>query len=179
MKTSPAGSAGYCLFDTAFGRCGLAWSAAGVTALQLPCADDEATAARLCRTSGGGPASPPTETIRGVIADLEDYFTGAETDFSEVVLDLSATSPALLPIYAAARGVRWGETATYGDLARRTGSPGAARLVGQAMARNPVPIIIPCHRIVAAGGRLGGFSAYGGTLQKERLLVLERIRLAL
>ena len=81
-------------------------------------------------------------------------------------------------VYAAARAIPWGQTVSYGELARQTSSPGAARAVGQALSRNPVPIIIPCHRILAKGNRIGGFSAHGGTFAKERLLALEGVRIA-
>ena len=80
-------------------------------------------------------------------------------------------------IYAAVRRLGWGETASYGEIARWAGMPQGAQAVGQAMAANPLPIVIPCHRVLAAGDRLGGFSAYGGVLTKEKLLVLERARL--
>lgn len=117
--------------------------------------------------------------IAGVIGDLRRYFDGAEVDLSTVALDLSEASDALRRVWEETRWVGWGHTATYGEIARRVGTPGAARFVGRAMAMNPVPIIVPCHRVLASGDRLGGFSAYGGTVQKERLLVLERTRLAL
>ena len=101
---------------------------------------------------------------------------GRTVDFSSIVIDLSKLSPIDREICAAARSIGWGATATYGDLARKTGTPGDARGVGQAMSRNPAPIVIPCHRVLAKGSRLGGFSAYGGTVTKERLLALEGVR---
>ncbi len=94
------------------------------------------------------------------------------------MVDLPAgTSEERRRIYDAARALRWGETASYGEVARRAGIPRGAQAVGRAMAANPLPIVIPCHRVLAAGDRLGGFSAYGGALTKERLLVLEKARL--
>lgn len=170
---------GYCLFDTAFGVCGVGWSETGLTRLQLPCADVADTEGRLRRETGGAAASDPPGAISAVIADLQRYFAGEAIDFAPVGLDLAGASPTFRSIYAAAREVGWGETTSYGALARRVGSPGAARAVGRAMATNPVPIIIPCHRVLASDGRLGGFSAFGGTVQKERLLILERVRLPL
>jgi len=170
---------GYCLFDTAFGLCGVGWNEAGITRLQLPCADAGDTEGRLQRETGGAAAREPTRPVAAVIADLQRYFTGRAIDFTPVRLDLAGASPASRRIYAAARAVGWGETTSYGALARRVGAPGAARAVGRAMATNPVPIIIPCHRVLASDGRLGGFSAFGGTVQKERLLILERVRLPL
>ena len=98
-------------------------------------------------------------------------------DFADVALDLGSVGDFQRRIYDATRALVWGQTATYGDLARQAGSPGAARAVGQAMGHNPVPIIVPCHRVLAAGRRIGGFSAYGGALTKERLLAMEGIHL--
>jgi methylated-DNA-[protein]-cysteine S-methyltransferase len=108
---------------------------------------------------------------------LERYFEGERIDFGGVALDLSGVGSFQRAIYDAARALAWGETATYGDLARQAGSPGAARAVGQAMGHNPVPIIIPCHRVLAAGRKIGGFSAHGGALTKQRLLAMEGVHL--
>ena len=177
MNTA-ANSSNFCLFDTAFGMCGIAWSDRGLTALQLPEADPDATRARLERR-GAVEAEPPP-AVAEAIALVRIYFDGAETDFSGLALDLpDSASPERRRIYDVARALRWGETASYGDVAKRAGMPGGARVVGQAMAQNPLPIVIPCHRVLAAGDKLGGFSAFGGTVAKERLLVLERTRLAL
>ena len=166
----------YCLFDTAFGLCGIAWGAGGLTRVQLPEADVAATRARLER-SGAVEGEPPA-ALAWVLAALGAYFDGVETDFSSLAVELPAdTGDERRRIYAAARSLRWGETASYGEVARRAGMPRGAQAVGQAMAANPLPIVIPCHRVLAAGDRLGGFSAYGGALTKEKLLVLERARL--
>ncbi|SDB16193.1 methylated-DNA--[protein]-cysteine S-methyltransferase [Bauldia litoralis] len=176
---APARALRHTLFETAFGVCGIAWSEAGIVALQLPEVDRAATEARLGRFASLRAEGKPPPATAAAIADLQRYFDGAEVDFAGIDLDLGGASDAHRRFLDAARRVRWGETVTYGGLARSAGTPGAARVVGQAMARNPVPIVIPCHRVLASGDRLGGFSAYGGTVQKERLLVLERIRLAL
>jgi methylated-DNA-[protein]-cysteine S-methyltransferase len=167
---------GYCLFDTEFGLTGIAWNADGLTRVQLPEADVAATRARL-EKRGAREAEPPP-VVAEAIKVLHAYFDGAETDFSDLVVALPAdTSDERRRIYDAARALRWGETASYGEVARRAGIPRGAQAVGQAMAANPLPIVIPCHRVLAAGDRLGGFSAYGGVLTKEKLLVLERARL--
>lgn len=166
----------YCLFDTAFGLCGIAWSARGLTRVQLPEADAAATRARL--KTGGATEGEPPPALAWVLAAFGAYFDGAETDFSSLTVALPAdTSGERRRIYDTARQLRWGETASYGEVAKRAGLPRGAQAVGQAMAANPLPIIIPCHRVLAAGDRLGGFSAYGGVLTKEKLLVLERARL--
>lgn len=166
----------YYLFDTAIGPCGVAWSEQGLTRVQLSEADRDSTERRLKTRSGGTRAEVPPPQIRQLIAEIQRYATGERVDFSSVVLDLSKVSPIDREIHAAARSIGWGVTATYGDLARKTGTPGDARGVGQAMSRNPVPIIVPCHRVLAKGNKVGGFSAYGGKVAKERLLALEGVR---
>jgi methylated-DNA-[protein]-cysteine S-methyltransferase len=166
----------YQLFDTAFGVCGIAWSARGVRWLQLPEANRTATERRIkARGCHVDTVAPPS--IKRLMADVQEYFAGSRVDFSRVVLDLTGISPFHGSIYATARRLGWGETASYGELAEQVGSPGAARAVGQAMGRNPVPIIIPCHRVLAAGRKMGGFSAFGGTSTKLRLLALEGVQL--
>ena len=106
------------------------------------------------------------------------FFEGEETDFSGFKLDLGEQDPFFKRVYAAARRVGWGRTTTYGTLAKELGAgPEAARDVGQAMAKNPVALIIPCHRVLAAGGKVGGFSAPGGSAAKIRMLALEGVHL--
>ena len=167
----------YVLAETSLGPCGLAWSERGLTRLQLPEADRGDTEARLLRyTRGAAPADPPPG-IAAVIEELVRYLEGERIDFATAQLDLSAVSPFHRVVYEATRTVGWGHTTTYGELARLAHSPGAARAVGQAMSRNPIPIIIPCHRILASGTGTGGFSAFGGVTLKARLLALEGVDL--
>jgi methylated-DNA-[protein]-cysteine S-methyltransferase len=163
----------YCLFDTAIGFCATAWSADGVSRFQLPERDRGATERRLQRRTANVQAGDPPPMVAQLIADIQRYLAGERVDFSAVVIDLSGVDTFRRSIYEAARSIGWGRTSTYGELARQAGYPGAAQDVGQAMARNPIAIIIPCHRILAAGNKLGGFSAYQGTFAKERLLALE------
>lgn len=167
----------YCIFDTAIGACGIAWSERGVTRFQLPDADRGATERRLRARAGAATLAEPPPEIARVIADLQRYCAGQKVDLSGVTLDLTGVPEAFRDIFAAARSIPWGETASYGEVARRAGMPGAAREVGQAMARNPAALIIPCHRVLASGNKAGGFSAYGGLLTKERLLALEGRRI--
>ncbi len=128
------------------------------------------------RVPGAEAGVPPPEAAE-VVAAVQRYFAGEETDFSAVGLDLGEQEPFFARIYAAARRVGWGQTTTYGALARELGAgPEAARDVGQAMARNPVALIIPCHRVLAAGGKVGGFSAPGGARTKLRMLEIEGVR---
>lgn len=162
----------YHLFDTAIGLCGIAWSDDGVTRFRLP--DQSRDAAERAFGAKAGPQTPPPH-IADVIAQAERYFAGERIDFAATGLDLAGVDPFRRTIYDALRAVGWGETVTYGELAKRAGAPGAAQDVGIAMARNPVPLIIPCHRVLAAGGKLGGFSAPGRTEAKQRMLALEGV----
>jgi methylated-DNA-[protein]-cysteine S-methyltransferase len=165
----------YWLFDTAIGWCGIAWTETGVARLQLPERDSGATERRLVRGSASAASGLPPTAARAVEL-VRLYLGGRRVDFSPVTLDLTGVNAFHRKMYDVARSVGFGQTATYGEIADRAGSPGAARGVGQAMSRNPVPIIIPCHRILAAGNRIGGFSAFGGTSTKQRLLALEGVR---
>jgi methylated-DNA-[protein]-cysteine S-methyltransferase len=167
----------YCLFETAIGACGVAWSDRGVTRLQLPERSRRATERRLRGRGANASAGVPPAAVSAAIRLLERYFAGEQVDLSGVALDLSGVSPFHRKIYDAARALAWGKTATYGELAQQVGSRDAARAVGQAMGKNAVPIIIPCHRVLAAGGKIGGFSAHGGTNTKQRLLTLEGVHL--
>jgi methylated-DNA-[protein]-cysteine S-methyltransferase len=165
----------YCVFDTAIGPCGMAWSERGLRRLQLPEPDRGATERRLNKDAVRATGAAPAE-IDQLIADIQGYMTGRSVDFAGVAIDLTSVEPFECGVYAAARAVPWGHTVSYGELARRIDSPGAARAVGRALARNPVPVVVPCHRILAKGHRIGGFSAPGGTFTKERLLALEGVR---
>lgn len=165
----------YCVFDTAIGPCGVAWSERGVTRFQLPEANRERTERRLkVRTTEASPAEPPPQ-VEQVIDAVRRYAAGEQVDFSSVTLDLGTLSAFNRAVCETARATGWGETTTYGALAERAGFPGEARDVGQAMGHNPVPLIVPCHRVLAAGNKVGGFSAYGGSATKERMLALEGV----
>ena len=131
-----------------------------------------------CRTPGAKPGAPTPEVAEAVAA-AKHYFEGKKTDFSRCKLDLEEQDAFFERIYATARQVGWGRTTTYGALAKELGAgPEAARDVGEAIANNPVALIIPCHRVVAAGGKVGGFSAPGGSASKIRMLALEGVHVA-
>ena len=165
------------LFDTAIGRCGIVWSERGVVGVQLPEASEPATRARLRRRFSGATETEPTPAIQSAIDSIVALLAGEEAgDMSEVELDLRAVPEFNAAVYRVARTIPPGETLTYGEIAQRLGDPGAARAVGQALGANPIPIIVPCHRVLAAGGRAGGFSAPGGVMTKLRLLEIERSR---
>lgn len=167
----------YRIFETAHGFCGIAWTARGITGFCLPARSAEAAERRLLRRAPkAGPATPPP-MVAEAIAAARAYFEGEAIDFSRFPLDLGAQDALSERIYAAVRALPWGATTTYGALAKALGAgPEVARDVGQAMGRNPVPLIIPCHRVLAAGGRIGGFSAPGGVESKAQMLALEGVR---
>lgn len=168
----------YAIFETAGGFCGIAWNDAGITRFQLPTGSESSTENLLLRRIGDGRKSLPPVEIGGTIGLVKRYFAGERIDFYEIRLDLEGQDEVFRNIYAAARRIGWGHTSTYGTIARELGlGPEAARDVGQAMAKNPVALIIPCHRVLAAGGKLGGFSAPGGSTSKQRMLQLEGVRL--
>jgi methylated-DNA-[protein]-cysteine S-methyltransferase len=166
----------YVIFETAAGFCGIAWNGVGITRFQLPTKRAQATERLLLRRTPGARPGAPIAQIAEAIAAVQRYFAGEETDFSRFTVDLGRQEPFFEQIYAAARRVGWGCTTTYGGLARELGAgPEAARDVGQAMATNPVALFIPCHRVLAAGGKVGGFSAPGGSAAKIRMLELEGV----
>lgn len=166
----------YTIFETAGGFCGIAWNEVGITRFQLPTKSAEATERLLLRRTPGAAPGAPSPEVAEAIAAVQRYFAGEETEFSGFTLDLGEQEPFFEQIYAAARRVRWGRTTTYGSLAKEVGAgPEAARDVGQAMASNPVALFIPCHRVLAAGGKVGGFSAPGGAASKIRMLELEGV----
>jgi len=166
----------YHVFETALGFAGIAWSETGITRFQLPSATAEATTRGLLRrTPGAQEEARPSSHIAEAVDAVQRYFAGEKVDFSHLALDLEGQDDLFREIYAAARRVGYGETTTYGGLAKAIGRSDweAARDVGQAMAKNPVALIIPCHRVLAAGGKVGGFSAPGGSAAKLRMLALE------
>src|SRR3546814_5118693 len=161
----------YAIFETTGGFCGIAWNDVGITRFQLPTAHESSTERLFLRRLADAERGTPPAHIAGAIATVKRYFAGERVDFSHLVLDLGDQDEFFKQIYSAARRIGWGHTTTYGTLARELGAgPEAARDVGQAMAKNPVALIIPCHRVLAAGGKLGGFSAPGGGMSKPRML---------
>jgi methylated-DNA-[protein]-cysteine S-methyltransferase len=168
----------YLIFDTGLGFAGLAWNETGVTRFQLPSAKAETTTRNLLRRAPDAEAAEPPPSIAQTVDAAKRYFAGEKIDFSDVTLDLAGQDDLFRAIYAAARRIGYGETTTYGGLAKAIGRTDweAAREVGQAMAKNPVALIIPCHRVLAAGGKIGGFSAPGGAETKAKMLALEGAR---
>jgi methylated-DNA-[protein]-cysteine S-methyltransferase len=170
-------ASGFALFDTAIGRCGVAWGERGVAGVQLPEAGELKTRARMLqRFPAAGEAAPPPEVQR-VIDRVVALLRGEASDLSTIALDMDQVPAFHRRVYEAARAIPPGMTLSYGDIAVRVGAPGAARAVGQALGRNPFPIVVPCHRVLAAGGKIGGFSAQGGIATKRRMLAIEGARL--
>jgi O-6-methylguanine DNA methyltransferase len=164
---------GFTLFETPIGRCAVAWSDAGILGVQLPENRDTETRARVAQLfPGAQEVAPPTEVQRA-LDDIVALLRGESRDLSAISLDLSRVSPFHRRVYEIARTIPRGGTIAYGDIAKRLGMPGSARAVGQALGRNPFPIIVPCHRVLATGGKMGGFSANGGVTTKLRLLRIE------
>jgi methylated-DNA-[protein]-cysteine S-methyltransferase len=165
----------FVLFETAIGWCGIAWNGRGIAGVQLPEADENHTRKRMLqRFPAAGEAIPPPE-IRRVVENIVALLDGEPSDLSDAELDMASVPPFHRRVYEVARSIPAGGTLSYGEVAARLGAPGAARAVGQALGQNPFPILVPCHRVLAAGGKIGGFSAHGGTATKERMLTLEGV----
>ena len=162
----------FTLFDTAIGRCAVAWSAQGIVGVLLPERDDTALRARLVRRHPGAREVTPPQEVARAIEDMVAVVAGEHRDLADVVLDLRGVPEFNRRVYAVARTIKPGATLTYGAIAAQLGEPDA-RGVGEAMGQNPCPIVVPCHRVVAAGGKTGGFSARGGAATKRRLLAIE------
>jgi methylated-DNA-[protein]-cysteine S-methyltransferase len=167
----------YALFDTPLGRCGIAWTDRGIARTQFPEKDEERALRRLAR--GGATEADAPAPVAATIRDMVRHLGGQPQDFSGVELDLTGVADFPRRVYAATRAIEAGRTATYGEIAELAGSPGEARAVGRALGANPIPLIVPCHRVLASGGRMGGFSAPGGVVTKARLLAIEGVGLAL
>ncbi len=163
----------FTLFDTAVGRCGIVWGERGVLGFLLPEGREDQTRARLLKRLPNAQQATPPATIQRAIDDVVALLRGQPRDLSYIVLDMSGVPSFQQRVYAVARTIEPGSTLTYGEIATQLGDRSAARAVGQALGRNPFPIIVPCHRVLAAGGKVGGFSANGGITTKLRLLTIE------
>ena len=151
-------------FETGIGTCGIRWSEQGVTGVAL-----------LPPPAASPAPGPPPAPVRAAMEGIVALLAGEPRDLREVVLDEDGLDPFRRAVYAATRAVDPGCTATYGEIARAVGAPGAARAVGAALGANPFPVVVPCHRVLAADGALHGFSAPGGVATKRRMLELERV----
>ena len=163
----------FAIFDTAIGRCGIVWGERGIHAVQLPMATEHKTRGRLRQRHGDIAEAPPPAEVQHAIDGIVDLLAGKPNDLSEVVLDLEDVPEFNRGVYDIARTIPPGKTMTYGDIAKRLGGVELSRDVGQALGRNPCPIVVPCHRVLAAGGKPGGFSANGGVVTKLKMLAIE------
>jgi O-6-methylguanine DNA methyltransferase len=164
---------GFTLFETPIGRCAVAWSGTGILGVQLPENRDADTRARVAQLFPHAQELAPPADIQRALDDIVALLRGESRDLSAITLDLSRVTPFHRRVYEIARAIPRGATIAYGDIAKQLGMPGSARAVGQALGRNPFPIIVPCHRVLASGGKMGGFSANGGVTTKLRLLRIE------
>jgi methylated-DNA-[protein]-cysteine S-methyltransferase len=167
----------FALFDTPIGRCGIAWNGDDtIVGVQLPEARVADTRARLRDRFDGARAATPPPAVQVAIDSIVASLRGEADDLVDIPLDLDAVAPFHRKVYEVVRTIPLGETMSYGEVAAAVGSPGAARAVGQALGRNPFAIVVPCHRVLAAGGKWGGFSARGGVATKRRLLSIEAVQ---
>jgi methylated-DNA-[protein]-cysteine S-methyltransferase len=169
---------GFAFFPTAIGPCALVWRDGAIIGAALPEESDEIARTRLARRFPDAEEAVPPPFVADVIDRVARLLAGEAVDLSAIPLDLSAADEFEQRVYAVTRAIPRGEVRTYGDVAAAIGAPGAARAVGTALGRNPVPIIVPCHRVLAAQGKSGGFSAPGGTATKFRMLAIEGARRA-
>ena len=165
--------AAWSLFPTDVGPCAIIWGPAGILGVLLPERDETETRKRLGRRYPDAIEAAPPPVIQGVVARIAALLAGQKVDFADAPLDLTDIPDFHRRVYEVARAIPPGETLTYGDIARQVGTVADARAVGQALGRNPWPIVVPCHRVLAASGRTGGFSAPGGVDTKLRILSIE------
>jgi methylated-DNA-[protein]-cysteine S-methyltransferase len=163
------------LFPTRFGTCGIAWNETGLTGFQLPEENDALTEQHLARKARSQPAAePPPEWVQRIIARVQQHLEGRLQDFADAVIDWSRVTDFQQAVYLQAQAIKPGYKKSYGEIAKLMALGNeAARAVGVALATNPWPLIVPCHRVVSAGDKMTGFSAPGGVRTKTRLLTLE------
>ena len=161
------------LFQTAIGCCGIVWSARGIAGVQIAEKSEQAARSHVARRYPGAHEAAPPPNVQRAIADIFALQNGEAKELSYVTLDIDGVSDFNRRVYDVARAIGPGATLSYGEIAARLGDRGLARDVAQALSQNPFPIIVPCHRVLAAGGKMGGFSAPGGVRTKLQLLSIE------
>jgi methylated-DNA-[protein]-cysteine S-methyltransferase len=171
--TDPTDAKGFAIFETPIGACGIAWGPRGITGLQLPETTAQGTRSRMQRRWVGAIETEPPPGVRRAIDRVLALLGSEAVDFADIALDLEAAPDFHRQVYEVARTIPPGQTMTYGEIAKRLGVPHESREVGQALGRNPVAIIVPCHRVLGADGKMGGFSANGGVATKRRILEIE------
>ena len=163
----------FALFDTPIGVCGIEWGPRGINGLQLPMGSDEKTRGRIRQRRSDIAEAAPTAEVQHAIDRIVGLLAGERDDLRDIALDLDGVPDFNRGVYEIARTIPPGETMTYGDIAKRLGGVELSRDVGQALGRNPCPIVVPCHRVLAAGKKPGGFSARGGVDTKLKMLAIE------
>ena len=163
----------FMLFATPIGVCAIAWNERGIVRLALP----ERGEREIRATMGAFREARPPAWVKAAARRIQQHLEGDVQDLASLRVDMSQIPPFRKRVYEALLAVKPKETVTYGALAARAGSPAALRAVGQAMAKNPLPLIVPCHRVLASGGRPGGFSAHGGAATKAKILAAEGVTL--
>jgi methylated-DNA-[protein]-cysteine S-methyltransferase len=163
----------FAIFDTAIGPCGIVWGERGVRGVQLPMSSEDKTRKRIRQRNGDIPETEPTAEVRSAMDSIKELLLGKPKDLSGVVLDLEGVPEFDRGVYDIARTIPPGKTMTYGDIAKKLGGVQLSRDVGQALGHNPCPIVVPCHRVLAAGNKPGGFSANGGVVTKLKMLEIE------
>jgi methylated-DNA-[protein]-cysteine S-methyltransferase len=163
----------YALFDTPIGICGIEWGPRGINGVQLPMGSEEKIRARIRQRHGDIAEGEPTVEVKAAIDRIIALLEGKADDLADIALDLDDVPEFNRGVYEIARQIPPGKTLTYGDIAKRLGGVELSRDVGQALGRNPCPIVVPCHRVLAAGNKPGGFSARGGVETKLKMLAIE------
>jgi methylated-DNA-[protein]-cysteine S-methyltransferase len=164
---------GFALFDTPIDCCGIVWNGRGIAGVQLPETDRRAVRNRVLRRFPGACEAVPPADVQRVVDDIARLLNGEPRDLDYAKIDTAALPDFHRRVYDVARTIPAGSTLSYGEIAERLGDRLLAREVGEALGQNPFPIIVPCHRVLAAGGKMGGFSARGGVRAKLRLLSIE------
>jgi methylated-DNA-[protein]-cysteine S-methyltransferase len=164
---------GFALFDTPIDCCGIVWNGRGIAGVQLPETDRRAVRNRILRRFPGACEAVPPADVQRVVDDIAALLNGEPRDLDHAKIDTAALPDFHCRVYDVARTIPAGATLSYGEIAERLGDRLLAREVGKALGQNPFPIIVPCHRVLAAGGKMGGFSARGGVRTKLRLLSIE------
>jgi methylated-DNA-[protein]-cysteine S-methyltransferase len=163
----------FSLFESPIGDCAVVWGERGLIGVYLPEADPQATRSRIKRRFHGAVEAAPPAEVRSAIDAIGELLHGGDNDLQSVPIDMDRLPEFNQRVYAIARAIPPGHTRTYGEIAAELGDPLLARAVGQALGSNPFPIVVPCHRVMAAGGKSGGFSAPGGLVTKLKLLEIE------
>lgn len=163
----------FALFDTRIGLCAIAWGPRGISGMQLPMGNEQKIRTRISQRRADATEAEPTAEVQRVIDRIIKLLAGEADDLTDIPLDLDGVPDFNRGVYEIARTIPPGKTMTYGDIAKRLGGVQLSRDVGQALGHNPCPIVVPCHRVLAAGNKPGGFSANGGVVTKLKMLEIE------